>query len=686
MKLFSSRPRSADHLLHDAPGAFISASVTNRRRVRVFTVVFALACLVSLAYTFLRPPEYRATLKLQINPGSTSAPAEPTVTEHAEAGAVHTETAVVPVEAAGKPLLNEVQILTSRPLLEQVVKRIGAAGQRLDELGTDPPGAVQSMISVTPLEGTNVVELAAVSQKRWVVATLLNTLAEAYRERLMQSHDRASDDTLAKLREEEALLSSKVGNKRQQAEAFRARYAIVSGERDENQALSQIKGLGVSLNVANEKATAAEARLRSMLASRAAGRAVVRAKDDPTLASLEQRISQMREEMRQLQRSYTADYLAMDPHARELSTKLNELEQQLRVQRETAQQTALTEAQEEAASARAAVATLQEQVNGSRQAVQTFTARFNEYKALQEELTQLEGLQRSAQQQVAKLETSEGARTPTVEVLEAAAMPQESWRPPYVRDAAISVAGSFALALAAMLFVELFNRPNPQPTILVTQPQAWAQALALQEADGAVPLPPARGVPLLPAQHALPRELSDAEVSELILAATEDALLVVVALLAGLTSEEVRGLRREHVDLDGRVIHVPGESARILTAAQPLLALLAQRTLHGEPTEGPLLGDPQGRPLTAEDVERLVVCAAQDACIEDAAAVTPEVLRHTYIAFLVRQGIRFADLAPFVGRLSTSSLAAYAPLSPPRMRVPAEAVDPVLPALRQLMA
>ena len=45
---------------------------------------------------------------------------------------------------------------------------------------------------------------------------------------------------------------------RRGVEAFRARHDIVSLERDENQVLSRVKGLGASLNAANDRVAIAE--------------------------------------------------------------------------------------------------------------------------------------------------------------------------------------------------------------------------------------------------------------------------------------------------------------------------------------------------------------------------------------------------------------------------------------------
>jgi hypothetical protein len=62
--------------------------------------------------------------------------------------------------------------------------------------------------------------------------------------------------------------------------------------------------------------------------------------------------------------------------------------------------------------------------------------------------------------------------------------------------------------------------------------------------------------------------------------------------------------------------------------------------------------------------------------------VSPAALRHTYVAFLVRQGIRFADLTQVVGRLPAETLSDYSTLSPAGARISLEAVERVLPALR----
>src|ERR1700694_637331 len=81
------------------------ADQTNRRRRRVFLGTLTIALALSLAFTWLRSPECRATALLQITAASESL---------ALPGAAGS------VPESAKPFLTEVQVLTSRPVVEAV--------------------------------------------------------------------------------------------------------------------------------------------------------------------------------------------------------------------------------------------------------------------------------------------------------------------------------------------------------------------------------------------------------------------------------------------------------------------------------------------------------------------------------------------------------------------------------------
>ena len=645
-----------------------TAHRSNRRRLRVFLGTLVVALAASLSYTWLRPAEYRAAARLEITPAAAPAPSGPAVTPAAE---------------SARPFLTEVQILTSRPVLEQVATKLERSGSRVTGFGAEPIAGMQSVLNATPVPSTNVVELAATGPDPEILAPLVNATVDVYRERLAESYRSSSSEAMTLADDEVGRLETKVTTKRHELDAFRIRYNIVSLEREENQVISQVRNNSASLSAAKEKLAIAEGKLSALTESAAAGRPVFRSRDDPGLANLEQRSSQLREELQEMQRHYTQDYLAKEPKAVSLRARLAELEQQIKSQREASQQAALVEAQDEVASAKGAVARIESQIVSGRQEVGQFTSRFNEFKSRQDELTELDTAYKDAVQRRAKLDASERARMPTAKLIEAASVSKEPWRPPYWRDTGIALAGSLLLALLAMWLVEIFNRAEPQPAVVMFQSQPGGVSHDTERpglSGHGAPMPLEHAAPtLLPQPAMLPRELDADEIAALLRASDGGGRLLLLLLLCGIRPDEAIGLTVGDVDLARGQIRVSGASGRDVALSEAMRALIAPR-IEAQGA-GRLLDSPGGA-MTRDALDAQVLCAAHDAALDDPAAITADCLRHTYVAYLVRQGIRFADLARIVGPMPADLLGAYAALAPAGQRVPRESIDTSLPGTR----
>ena len=632
-----------------APPEF-RANNSNRRRIAVFSTVFLMGCALSAAYAIFRPAEYRAAARLEI-----ASPANALA------------------ENGRKSFLTEVQVLTSRPVLDQTMARLGNSDEVSKDLGPDPVQGLGRMLSTERVEGTQVVRVQAQGTDRELLPRLVNTLTDVYREHLASAYKTSVGSGNTQLRDEIRLLDQQVAAKRQEVEAFRARYDIVSAERDENQLLSTVKGLGESLNDANADVAAAEGHLRAVRNAIAAGEVLGGPKNNPTLADIEKRGSQLREQLHELELRFTPQYLDLDPAAKALRGRLANLEQQMGSERAAGQRTALAEAQQKLTSAREAAERLQQQLNGNKQAAQAFAARLNEYKAMQEDLAHLEQLHRGAIERLAQLEAGEAENAPRVEVLEAATVPQEALYPPYLL-AGIGAAASLVLGIFAVQFIEFFARRDPVPEQPFFHP-FWPQPLTRDALTAQRPLLTAEPM-RLPAPDAPLRQLADIEIAALLQAANDEGRLLMMALLTGLTVEELIGLRWYDLDLDAGTLKVPGRSPRILHLREPLRGLIDARRAAQQPTPTPA--------SSADEAADLVMCAAYDAGLADAHEVTPAILRHTYVAFLLQQGARFADIGRIVGRLPQEELSAYMRLAPAQARVPLEQVDLIPPALRAM--
>lgn len=643
----------------------------NRRRLAVFLSVFLLVSVVGLSWCFLRPAEYRATSRLQVTPATASQPGESPTPAGGE---------------ANRPFLTEVQTLTSRPLIEQVAARLRSAGHDLSHLGVDPVLGLQATLTATPVTGTNVVEMAAVGPRPELPAGLLIGISEAYREQIARNYRDNASEATALAAEEATKLETTVTEKRREMEAFRVRHNIVSPEREENSILAEMQGLATNMKDAHKRVAEAEGKLNALRAATAEGKGVVRARDNPTLANLEQRASQALETLREMQRQYTPEYLALDPQARNLRSRLAELEDQIKVQREVGASNALTEAEEELAGARASAAQLQGQIADGRQRVGQFAARFGQYRSLNDELKELEKTYQAALQRKARLEATERARMPAMQVLEQAALPTDPWRPPYWRDAALVLGGSLLLALAAMWLVELFNRSEPQPSVVVTQPvfagtlthhPQQAMGLALTRPDALTVIE----TPLLTQARALPRELTVDESAALLRAADRNTRRALALLFSGLSTEEAIALRWQDLDTASGTLRIGGSAGRTVQLSAGA-ARLFERTAGDD--DLPVLPGPSSGGATLESLTAQLLCAAHDAGLERVQEASPAAIRHSYIAFLVRQGARFADLTRWVGPLDADDLSAYSALAPAGARLDGASIRRDFPALDRI--
>ena len=643
---------------------------SSRRRALVFCCAFLAAAAASLAWVYTRPPEYRAVARLQISPAST-------VTQPTEAK----DTPAMATDA--KSFLTEVQVLTSRPLLEDVIKRLKNAGA-LPDLGHDPVQSAQDMLRAEPVAGTQVVELSAEGPQPDFVPRLVNTVAEAYQQHVADAYKGTASSAYAEVDEEARTLDTQVVAKREAINAFRKRYDIVSMEHNENDVLANIEGLSQSYTDANERVAKAKGRLQALRISSASGNVGARAKDDPTLADLEQRASALREQWGELQRRFTPDFLSLDPDAKSLRARLENLDGQLASQRAASGRAALADAQQELSAAQAEVDRLRQDVADNQKQAQEFATHLNDYKALREDLDHLEGMHRAALDRLEKLQASERERAPRAELLEAAAPNQQPWRPDYRLNAAMALAGSFAFGLFAVWFADfLSGSSSSAPTAFVEH--SWAPGLLAHEPASRVRELSAPSMGQLPAPTPPPRELTSAEITALFAAAPDDARLAMVALLNGMRPEELAALRWDDVDRNAGVIRVGGESARSIPVQEPFGSLIAARQAMPQ-TAATILHDARGQPLAVEEIEPLVLYGAYDAGLDRPNEVTAGALRYTYLSFLLRQGIRAADIGRVVGHVPQNELVAYMQLHSPTERRPFERIERLLPVLRELAA
>ncbi len=363
-----------------------------------------------------------------------------------------------------------------------------------------------------------------------------------------------------------------------------------------------------------------------------------------------------------------------------MRANLARLEQDIQRERQTSAQQAVQNAEEELASARQAVLRLQQELAARKREVQDFTTRFAEHTALVNELKRLEESYDAGKQRLSQLQGDRKVADPTVTVLSQPSVPDRPVRPDYWRDALIAFVGAGFLGLIAVWFVEFFKRSAAPHPDLMTQPVIHIAYSPNAMLAAPIPVYNAPVVRLPETLGELPRELSSPEVHALWAAASPDTRLVIAGLFGGMTAEELAELRYESIDFETERAYLGG-SNRSAALREPLQRLLKER--QAKYGAGPALADARGAPLSGADLEGLISCAACDAGLANPAEVTSQVLRHTYLAYLVRQGARLADIGGFIGPMAPAALREYGRLSPSGPGLPLAEIDPIFPAFKE---
>ncbi|SMF97094.1 Uncharacterized protein involved in exopolysaccharide biosynthesis [Methylomagnum ishizawai] len=627
----------------------------NRRRPWLFGGVFVVSLAASLGYVWSREPVYQSTASvLTVAPNAID------------------ETSRIDVQQ----IAVQRQTLLDVALLQAALERLRQAAPDL-KLGLDE---VRGMLQVEPVADTNVLRLSAQGAKPEILAPVVNAWLEAYGAFREQALREQKTQTSSVLDEEAQRLAEQIAAKHRQLDQFRAKHGILSKNDAENQAIARLNGLTAALNKASDEEVQTQAKLDAVQAAIAKGEPVVPPRDEAGLAQLQFSAHLLREQVKDLERKYTPQYIKMQANLKVIPEQLAQAEADIRKMVERGRDEALSEAKQAYVSAAQSVRAIRKQIEEHKAEVSEFTARFAEQEALEEEVKRLEEVYRDTQARLAQVAAKPTDKLPRYQVVERAYTPVKPLWPDYARDSGIAFAGSLGTALLVLLIYDfLTRREKPAAAAPLTMPNinvySVPENLMLQR-QGPPPAPAlgrAEAERTLALESPFPRELELAEVALLFEAADTGARQLLGLLLAGVGLEEAAALGPEAVDMAGDRLRLDGAAPRELPLAPRLKAELAET---------------QGRPAwyaetppDPEDLAAHIAFAAADAGLPAPETVDAQVLRHTYIVYLVRRGIRLADLEKVVGKLPLKSAAAYARYSPPGQGLRADAVPLVYPAL-----
>jgi succinoglycan biosynthesis transport protein ExoP len=415
------------------------------RRIIIFLAAFILSAAASLSYVYTRPAEYRATSRLQISPTRTVAEAD------------QTSRASLADQAAS--FLTEVQALTSRPVLEDAVMRLTGRTTIPADLGRDPVGAVQRLLQARRVERTEVVELVAEGPERQFLEGVLNTVAEAYRDRTARLYKEQSSREYQTLKDESENVHAQAIAARAKVDVFREANGIVS-EEGENLVIADLQNLSRAYTASGNAFAKWQAQLSALKTMLNPGLAADSFRSDPGVYALEQRAAALKEQLADLQHRFTPQYLALDPDTRSLPGRIADLDRQIAATHRNDQSARILAAEQEFQNSELELDRLRRDLADRQKTAEAFAARLAEHKVMQENLGQLEEMERLTADHLTNLQASQREKAPRLEILQPAVSSPVPVRPDYTANALIAIAASFGLGIvAAWLSRFLVGRP-----------------------------------------------------------------------------------------------------------------------------------------------------------------------------------------------------------------------------------
>ncbi|MGZ8241730.1 MAG: GumC family protein [Methylobacter sp.] len=621
-------------------------------RLIIFITVFLISAAIGLTYNYSRPAVYRSSTTLL-----TSAMT-----------AIDRESSVADIQHVAI----QKQILLGHELIVETLSRLNALTTD-DSVHQLTASDIRNLLNVEPVAETNLVEILAEGTNPEFLPLLINTWIEVYLDARAAEIKKLTDNTSHIIGDELKGLTEKINIARTELVTFRENNDISSTGRNENEALARLKGLTDSLNAASEEEVKAKAHLDAIQSAIAHNQAVVPDYEQGSLQDLEKRLQELREQLAEFDKKFTRDYLDKQPALKFVPEQIKKLEAEIKKKHVYGKNIVLTEAENKYAAAKQTVRAIRAQLDAHKKQAAEFTSKFAEHEALKTDLEGLEKLYRDTQERLVQIETSHKEKYPQVTVINQAYLSPDPVGPNYSRDAVIAIAGSLLLGLFSVWIYEyLTQKHEPQSPVTLSGIHMYNPAAErLNFRQTAVKSLDQKQNNAL--ESPLFRELSSSQLKTLLKASNLKTRQFISLLLCGLSIDEAASLKADHVDMEKDTITIPGAIPRVIPLNRSLKLLFEQSGSH------PAWNG--ANPSSSEDLAASLLCAALDSSLPDPMEITAETIRHSYVAYLVRQGLRLSDLEQIVGYLEPFVISSYSAYSPPQQGRAIDDIELLHPAL-----
>lgn len=567
------------------------------------------------------------------------------------------------------------QRLTSNSLLQAL--SIKLREEHLIDLNVQQ---LRDMLSATSSETGQIITLQTAGPAPELLKSVLQQWLSLYMSLLERERVSNGSDEILLYQQQLTALEQKIAQQEQVVDGFSQANDIISLERTENRIPNKIKGLGVSLDEAEAQKAQALAELDSLNASLANGQRVERPVDKANIDLNRAALQELAAELSALSEKYTQEYLQRDPEVVAKQQKFITLSEDLEQQIADSQLLYLQDSQRNLAVSVGKVNALREQLADVENQAQGFNQKLEQYRRLDEALKELQSQAQTLKNQLVAQEVSKPFYA-KISILEQPFTPEFPTGPNYWQDTLISIVAAIVLAVMALLLFSFVVRQKSLQTVgtnFVVLP-GQQHGNHYPELQGAEQTKlGARAQPLqLGEQHTQQsniRLLTTAECQELYRVANKQAKVVISLLLSGVNATELGIITKGDFVQAYTQLQITGAYARQIELTSQLTTIIEQ-LCEGLQADDLLWSSP----LSIEDSCQLVINAGHDAELPFPEQLSTEVLRHTYLTYLVSQGVRLNDLEQLSGYLQPAELAKYRAVNRHGKSVDIEQIETILP-------
>ncbi len=585
-------------------------------RRKIFVISFLLSLIIGLIINYSRPAVFRSSAILL-----TSA-----------ATAVDQDSSDVDFQH----VTIQKQKLLSQDLLRETLSRIKASSKvkTPSKLGFQD---IRNMLDVEAIKQTNLLKMVATGSDPDILPVVINTWIDAYLDARALSVKHTTHETVELINNELAELGSKIKQARKALDIFRKTHDISSIVREENEALTTLKGLTQAMNKANENVIKTKARLDAVNQAIALGLTVVPEREQQTLSHLEKRYQELTEKLAEFDKRFTRDYLALQPSLKFIPEQIKKLEKEIRQQRSTGKKVVLTKASQEYHAARQVAYNIRLKLDEHKKKAADFSTLFSQHQTLMDDLKTLEQINREALDRLVKIESKQVDKYPQVDVVERASINPQAVSPDYRLGTLIVFILSLIIAFFLVWMFEFLNRGKTAssdeffPFFARVENIPDQHTFSRQSAVNVIEQQNRNELPHLP--HF--QRISDELLKVLLNHADKKTEQLILLLLSGLTLEQIARLTVKQIDLERSVLVINDNPPRRVPLGKRLRSVLKDSIQND-------LWDQ--RYFSVEELKAMLLCAVVDAGVNELDGSAAEKIRQSYIIYLVEQGLRLVML------------------------------------------